>query len=89
MAETLLIKYDDLTSTEGKPSKLQRLLFKKFEKCQSINKMSIDSGLHHHTIKQLLMSNGSSQKLTRSNVIMLSTYLNISKDEIEQLRQSF
>lgn len=87
MAELLKIEKTDLSSELGKPSKLQVLLFDKFTECNSINQMSVDSGLHHHTIKTLLLSNGTSRKLTRSSSVLLSRYLNITTDEVELYRE--
>lgn len=88
MAETLIITKSDLHSEMGKPSKLQRLLFDRYEKCNSIHQMSLESGLHHHTIKTLLVQNGPSRKLTRSTLLMLSSYLGLSQQEISSLRES-
>lgn len=89
MAETIVITKDQLSSSEGMPSKLQELMYQKFEEFGSLNQMSEESGLHHHTVKNLLLNNGSNRKLSRSTIKLLSLFLNIPINDIERLQKIF
>lgn len=88
MAENLIINKSDLKSEMGKPSKLQLLLFEKFQESGSVNSIASDSGLHNHTIKNLMLNNGSSRNLSRSVLVLLSTYLGLTREQVVEYRET-
>lgn len=87
MAKPIIIKENDLTSDLGVPSVLQMILHGYMTRNNwSINQLSAETGLHHHTLKMLVTSNGSSQGLTRASKIMLGSFLNLKPEEVERFR---